>query len=145
TRPGARRHLASLRAGHPAEYGLMVRIHLGLDDPALRRRLAEALRSDPDVVIVADAEHADLVLEERAPAVLANGAAAVDEGTALTPRELAVLHLVALGLGNKEIAEELMISRHTAKYHVASVLAKLGVHSRTEAVTLGVRRGMVPL
>jgi two-component system, NarL family, response regulator YdfI len=129
-----------------------LRIHLGVIDPALRRRLADALRSDPDVIIVADAERADLVLTESpVAATLAHegGAATLeqdlDQDTVLTPRELAVLRLLAHGLGNKEIAEELLISRHTVKYHVASVLAKLGVHSRTEAVTLGLRRGLVPL
>ena len=127
---------------------MTLRIHLGVNDPSLRRRLAEALRSDPDIIIVADAERADLVLTESShAAVLANGAQALEqeEDTALTPRELVVLRLMAQGLGNREIAEELLISRHTVKYHVASVLAKLGVHSRTEAVTQALRRGWVPL
>ena len=127
---------------------MTLRIYLAVTDPVLRRRLADALRSDGDVLIVADAERADLVISEPSETVsLATGAQALDhtEGAALTPRELAVLRLMAHGLGNKEIAEELAISRHTVKYHVASVLAKLGVHSRTEAVTLGLRRGLVPL
>lgn len=127
---------------------MTLRIHLGVNDPALRRRLADALRSDPEVVIVADAELADLVLTDgTAAATLVNGAAAFTEAenTTLTPRELAVLRLMAQGLGNREIGEELLISRHTVKYHVASVLAKLGVHSRTEAVTQALRRGLVPL
>jgi len=67
------------------------------------------------------------------------------EGTALTPRELDVLRLVAHGLGNKEIAAELALSTHTVKYHLASVLAKLGVRSRTEAVSRGIRTGLLPL
>ncbi|MEP7344831.1 MAG: LuxR C-terminal-related transcriptional regulator, partial [Gemmatimonadaceae bacterium] len=56
-----------------------------------------------------------------------------------------MLTLMALGLGNKGIAAELGISSHTAKYHVASVLAKLGRHSRTEAVSRGLREGLLPL
>ena len=64
---------------------------------------------------------------------------------ALTARELDVLRLVASGLGNKEIAADLGITTHTVKYHLAAVLEKLGVRSRTEAVSLGVRKGLVPL
>lgn len=64
---------------------------------------------------------------------------------ALTPREIEVLRLLAEGLGNKEIALRLKISGHTVKFHVASVMGKLGAQSRTEAVTLGIRRGMVPI
>ena len=64
---------------------------------------------------------------------------------ALTPRELEVLALLAEGLGNKEIAGHLRISEHTVKFHVASILGKLGAASRTEAVALGVRRGLIML
>ena len=63
----------------------------------------------------------------------------------LTRRELQVLRMLADGLGNKEIAQQLGISDHTAKFHVAQILAKLGVGSRTEAVALGIRRGLVPI
>ena len=63
----------------------------------------------------------------------------------LTPRESEVLQMLASGLGNKEIAAKLGISEHTAKFHVASILGKLGASSRTEAVSLGIRRGLVLL
>lgn len=63
----------------------------------------------------------------------------------LTRRELEVLQMLATGLGNKEIAARLNISEHTAKFHVASILGKLGAGSRTEAVSLGIRRGLVLL
>ena len=63
----------------------------------------------------------------------------------LTPRESEVLQMLASGLGNKEIAAKLGISEHTAKFHVASILGKLGAGSRTEAVSLGIRRGLVLL
>lgn len=66
-------------------------------------------------------------------------------GEALTAREGEVLQLMAQGLPNKIIAARLGISLHTVKFHVASILAKLGAASRTEAVTLGVRRGYVLL
>jgi len=61
----------------------------------------------------------------------------------LTPREIEVLRLLAEGLGNKGIASRLEISEHTVKFHVASIMGKLGAASRTEAVTLGIRRGIV--
>jgi DNA-binding CsgD family transcriptional regulator len=61
----------------------------------------------------------------------------------LTRREIEVLQLLAAGLGNKEIASRLHISEHTAKFHVASILSKLGAATRTEAVTQGIRRGLV--
>jgi DNA-binding NarL/FixJ family response regulator len=63
----------------------------------------------------------------------------------LTAREGEVLRLVALGQGNKEIAAQLNISEHTVKFHVSSVLAKLGARSRTEAVTIGILRGLVAI
>lgn len=64
---------------------------------------------------------------------------------ALTPRETQVLRMMARGLANKEIAEQLGISDHTAKFHVASILGKLQAGSRTEAVTLGIRTGLIPI
>jgi DNA-binding NarL/FixJ family response regulator len=63
----------------------------------------------------------------------------------LTARETVVLRLMALGLGNKEIASRLDISEHTAKFHVSSILAKLGAASRTEAVSIGITRGVVAI
>ncbi len=63
----------------------------------------------------------------------------------LTPREVEVLGMLAEGLGNKEIASCLMISEHTVKFHVSSIFAKLGASSRTEAVTQGIRRGLIML
>jgi DNA-binding NarL/FixJ family response regulator len=69
--------------------------------------------------------------------------AAPDPAQPLTAREIEVLGMLADGLGNKIIAARLGISAHTAKFHVASILAKLGAGSRTEAVTLGMRRGLV--
>ena len=63
----------------------------------------------------------------------------------LTPREGEVLDLLAQGLTNRQIAERLGISEHTAKFHVAAVSAKLGAASRTEAVSLGIRHGLITL
>jgi DNA-binding NarL/FixJ family response regulator len=63
----------------------------------------------------------------------------------LTPRESEVLQLLADGLGNKEIALKLNISEHTIKFHIRSILGKLGAASRTEAVTRGLRSGLIEL
>jgi len=63
----------------------------------------------------------------------------------LTPRESEVLRLLANGLGNKEIAVKLSISEHTIKFHIHSILGKLGAASRTEAVTRGLRSGLIEL
>jgi DNA-binding NarL/FixJ family response regulator len=63
----------------------------------------------------------------------------------MTTRELEVLQLLAQGLPNKVIANRLNISQHTVKFHVAAILAKLNAGSRTEAVTLGARRGLVTI
>lgn len=66
----------------------------------------------------------------------------VDRAEALSPRELDVLRLIARGMENAEIADELQISRRTAKNHVSSILAKLGVPSRVQAAIYAVRRGI---
>jgi two-component system, NarL family, response regulator YdfI len=63
----------------------------------------------------------------------------------LTPRENEVLQMLASGLANKEIAAKLAISEHTIKFHVASILGKLGAATRTEAVSVGIRRGLILL
>ena len=61
----------------------------------------------------------------------------------LTPREIEVLRMIAEGLGNKEIASKLAISDHTVKFHISSIFAKLDASSRTEAVTIGIREGLI--
>jgi NarL family two-component system response regulator YdfI len=82
-------------------------------------------------------------LSGRSQAALPAPAAASDEP--LTARELEVLQLLAQGLPNKLIAARLHISEHTAKFHVSSIMLKLGAASRTEAVTAAARRGLLIL
>lgn len=79
------------------------------------------------------------------PAVSAAPAALAEMAEPLTPREREVLQRLASGLGNKQIADQLHISEHTVKFHVASILGKLGAGTRTEAVALGIRQGLVLL
>ncbi len=139
-------------AGGPAV--LLVR------DPA-PEAIAEALRAGvkavlpnglagPELVAAIEAAAAGLVVLDgadldallRAPSSVArNGSDGPIE--ALTPREIEVLRLLAAGLGNKEIAARLAISEHTVKFHVASIMGKLGAASRTEAVTQGIRHGLI--
>jgi len=63
----------------------------------------------------------------------------------LTPREIEILGLLAAGDSNRTIAARLSISVHTVKFHISSILSKLGVASRTEAVALGLKLGIVLL
>jgi NarL family two-component system response regulator YdfI len=63
----------------------------------------------------------------------------------LTRREREVLQMISAGFGNKEIAGKLSISEHTVKFHVASILGKLSASTRTEAVSIGIRHGLVLL
>lgn len=127
----------------------------------------------PGLALVADADEALSARRLRVPGVIARDAApdrvaaaalavrhglwvvdpAVDPGAverfpdeappALTPRERDVLALLAEGLSNKEIGRLLEVSPHTAKFHIAALLEKLGAQTRTEAVISAVRLGLV--
>lgn len=97
-------------------------------------QLAAALVAAAQGLVVLDPEVAEVVLD------LHDG---LPEAEPLTPREREVLALVAEGLPNKLIADRLGISEHTVKFHVASILSKLGAQSRTEAVTRAARLGLL--
>jgi two-component system, NarL family, response regulator YdfI len=79
------------------------------------------------------------------PAAVSSSAPVDELLEPLTRREREVLQMLASGLANKEIAARLAISDHTVKFHVASILGKLGASTRTEAVSVGIRRGLVLL
>ena len=121
----------------------------------LRNRVRAILsrESDPDVVISAIyAAHDGLVLlsapaAESLAAVYDDRALEVETGLSeeITSRETDVLRMLAEGLVNKDIATRLGISEHTVKFHISSILDKLGASTRTEAVTLGIRRGLIPI
>jgi DNA-binding NarL/FixJ family response regulator len=105
-------------------------------------QLVAAVRAVEHGMVVVDAGLAGRVL------LAENEGGSVGRGASdgeLTPRERETLDLVALGLPNKTIAQRLGISDHTAKFHVAAVMAKLGAASRTEAVRLAARRGLLTL
>ncbi len=63
----------------------------------------------------------------------------------LTPREIEVLQMLTNGLSNKVIAQQMHISEHTVKFHISSIFQKLDVSTRTEAVTVGIRLGLIML
>jgi DNA-binding NarL/FixJ family response regulator len=77
------------------------------------------------------------------PSTELTGEGELPPGEPLTSRESDVLALLAEGAGNKEIAARLHISEHTAKFHVSSILSKLGAATRTEAVTRGYKEGLI--
>lgn len=120
----------------------------------VRAVLPNDISSDQLVAALQAAASGLLVLHPaQVPAQVINGSASAtarsrgleELAEPLTPREGEVLQMLASGLGNKEIAAKLTISEHTVKFHVASILGKLGAGSRTEAVSLGIRRGLVLL
>ncbi len=87
-----------------------------------------------------------VVLPRTLTGLLLRGQEAVEEpAEPLTAREREVLGLLGRGLSNKMIARDLRISEHTVKFHVSSIYAKLGAASRTEAVGLGARLGLISL
>jgi DNA-binding NarL/FixJ family response regulator len=113
-----------------------------LPKDAERDEIRAALRAVVNGLVTLDRSIALSLLR---PTIASAGATAIVEVDVLTAREKEILTLMAEGLPNKQIAIRLSISLHTVKFHVASILAKLGVQSRTEAVTLGIRQGLVIL
>jgi DNA-binding NarL/FixJ family response regulator len=85
------------------------------------------------------------LVEQAAPAGAPEATPSTGAPLALTPRELEVLAAMANGASNKAIARALDISFHTAKFHVAAILAKLDADSRTEAVARAAQLGLVML
>jgi DNA-binding CsgD family transcriptional regulator len=119
---------------------------------------SDALRHGVRAILPADASAAEILAAIEAAAA---GLAAIDprdletlltaetpqpvaaRETPLTARELEVLRMLADGAANKTIAWKLEISEHTVKFHVAQILAKLNAGTRTEAVTVGIRKGLI--
>ena len=119
---------ARLRA-ELAKAGIDVVVEFGrLADAQMAARRVDAM------VVAADASRNDVDAAEDDR---------IDEP--LTPREIDVLELLTEGLPNKAIAERLGISDQTVKFHIASILGKLGVTNRTEAVRRALRQGLISL
>ena len=148
---------SSLLLGEPSAFPLVLLI----DDPDALWT-AQVLRSGVKAILRRDAG-----IEEILPAILAAfaGLVLLDSEVAqnlvqsvrspaspmepphedLTRREIEVLAMLAEGLGNRQIADRLGVSDHTIKFHISSILDKLGASTRTEAVTLGLRMGLILL
>jgi NarL family two-component system response regulator YdfI len=112
----------------------------------VRAVLGQDASADEIAAAVAATRAGLLVLDPEAltPVPAASSAVRGDAST-LTTREMEILEMMAEGMRNRAIAGRLKISRHTVKFHVASILTKLAARSRTEAVTLGVRQGLISL
>ncbi|MGO8951423.1 MAG: LuxR C-terminal-related transcriptional regulator [Ktedonobacterales bacterium] len=127
------------------EYGLAFG---ALPRDASREEIVAAITAVGNGLVVLDRRLAGEMLsthEQRAIATPLRLPGDVVPTDALTARELEVLQLLAQGLPNKLIASRLHITEHTAKFHVSSIMLKLGAASRTEAVTLAARRGLLLL
>ena len=98
------------------------------------RELAAAIRS---------AKAGKMTLSPEATQALVRAAQQAQETEALTEREREVLKLMVEGLNNAEIAERLVVSLSTVKYHISNILGKLGVDNRVSAVTMAIQRKMV--
>ena len=116
---------------------------------------AEALRAGVRAILPRELTAAEIVAAVEAAAAglavmhprdlesLVPSTQAVRPPEALSPREIEVLTMMAEGISNKEIAARLGISDHTVKFHVASIMGKLHAGTRTEAVMMGVRMGLI--
>ena len=134
-----------------------IRVVVVGESPIVRAGLAAAIsHSDRfEVVGTCDLAESRALCESAAAAVVLMEAGTFSSWTpgepgpkprmVLTPRETEVLRLMADGASNKIIAHKLGISDHTAKFHVTSILSKLNAGTRTEAVTVGVRMGLIYL
>ena len=124
----------------------MITVSLISDDADARARVREILEA-AGIRVVAEGEAVDDATEHHADVLVLNADSPREEGVQepLTPREQEVLELVAEGLSNRRAAEQLGISEHTVKFHVASIYGKLGATSRAEAIRRAARRGLITI
>ena len=111
-------------------------IAIEIEDAALADRMIALLAGLPGLRLARAGERADAVLAAAGPH---------EPVSALTPREIEVLNLMAEGASNKTIARRLEISVHTVKFHVGSLLDKLDAAGRTDAVAQAARLGVINL
>ncbi len=153
--------LAVIDLRMPAMDGIEVIAAIRSADPHARLIILTSFASDEDIYRALRAGARGYLLKEEPVEELVECLRAVHEGRTfippaiasklaqrvgtvdLTAREREVLSLIAKGLANREIGQKLDVTEGTVKVHVNNILTKLGVASRTEAVTIGVRRGLV--
>jgi DNA-binding NarL/FixJ family response regulator len=124
----------------------MTRVVLTGADASSRRDVRRALeRAGIEVVSEAASAGALDDREVRVQVVTARGLDEPEPVEALTTREREVLQLLADGLSNRRVGEELGISEHTVKFHVAAIYGKLGASSRAQLIRRAARRGLITL
>lgn len=140
------------------EAGIVSLVPIDVSTDGLRSAIAAMLSGfivlHPDVTEVLFAGMEELLLPASVPELESDLEASLEpdleadldlEIEPLTPREIQVLNQLANGLTNRVIAQALTISEHTVKFHISAILSKLNATSRTEAVTIGIRAGLVML
>jgi two-component system NarL family response regulator len=137
--------MEAIRSEFPGSRFIALTVYQGDED------IHRALQAGAQAYLLKNAPSSQLVAAIRAvhaglrkiPPEVASLVSDRGPGPGLTAREIEVLRLVAKGRTNLEIAEELQITRGTAKWFVSSILSKLGVGDRTEAVTMALERGIL--
>ncbi len=142
--------------GDDAPPTVLLADHLGRAE--LRRALHSSVRAvlprdatGPEIMAAIEGAAAGLTvlssddMDALLPATAEAAQADFIPGDALSSRELEVLAMLAEGMGNKDVAARLKISEHTVKFHVSSILGKLRVTTRGEAVARGVREGLIAI
>jgi two-component system, NarL family, response regulator YdfI len=124
---------------------LQIGVRAILPAEATASQLLAAIQGAAAGLVVLHRADVNAVLAAAVPPTSRSIAPASELAEPLTRREREVLQMLAAGLGNKEIATRLSISDHTAKFHVASILGKLGASTRTEAVAIGIRHHLILL
>ncbi|GAA3093223.1 MULTISPECIES: response regulator transcription factor [Nonomuraea] len=138
------RRFPSVRVVILTSFGEVERIHAALEHGAAGYLLKDAGPSEVAAAIRAAAND-DVFLGAAVARRLVQKMRAPHTGVAgLTNRERDVLVLIAEGHSNREIAARLVISERTARTHVSNLLGKLGLRSRTQAVLVAMREGLVP-
>ena len=137
--------MEAIRAEFPGSRFIALTVYQGDED------IHRALQAGAQAYLLKNAPSSQLVAAIRAvhaglrkiPPEVASRVSDRGPGPGLTAREIEVLRLVAKGRTNGEIAQELHITSGTAKWFVSSILSKLGVDDRTEAVTMALERGIL--